>query len=128
MNLARRAVLGLTIDASTLWNAMPWSWLIDWYSNMGDFFEANRNIVPVQPGNVTIMSQTSTISNVTPASSYPFLTGGTMNLEYISKDRDVFSGATLNAGLTMLDARQTSILAALGITRLRSSGAFPGRR
>lgn len=128
MNLARRAVLGLTIDASTLWNAMPWSWLIDWYSNMGDFFEANRNIVPVQPGNVTIMSQTSTISNVTPASSYPFLTGGTMNLEYISKDRDVFSGATLNAGLTMLDARQTSILAALGITRLRGSGAFPGRR
>lgn len=44
--MARKALLGLTIDKSTLWEALPWSWLIDWCSNIGDYFQANRNIIP----------------------------------------------------------------------------------
>lgn len=42
---AYRHLLGLTLDPSLAWELAPWSWLIDWFSNIGDFIEnrwANR--------------------------------------------------------------------------------------
>lgn len=29
--------LGLNLNPSTIWNAIPWSWLVDWFVNAGDF-------------------------------------------------------------------------------------------
>jgi len=29
-------VLGLDLDLEVLWNAAPWSWAVDWFSNTGD--------------------------------------------------------------------------------------------
>jgi hypothetical protein len=31
-----RAILGLNLNPELLWNAMPWSWAIDWFTNCGD--------------------------------------------------------------------------------------------
>jgi len=56
--LVTRALLGLTVDFSTLWEPMPWSWLIDWCSNVGDFFKANRNIIPAQLADVSVIRHT----------------------------------------------------------------------
>jgi hypothetical protein len=58
--LARRAVLGLTVDASTVWELIPWSWLVDWCTNFGDFLSANRNIIPAVLSGVHIMRHTRT--------------------------------------------------------------------
>ena len=41
-----RAMLGLTLDASTAWELIPFSWLADYCSNIGKYFQVNRNIVP----------------------------------------------------------------------------------
>jgi hypothetical protein len=30
------ALLGLGLDPESVWNAAPWTWAIDWFSNMGD--------------------------------------------------------------------------------------------
>ena len=44
--MASRAVLGVTLDFATLWEAMPWSWLIDYCTNAGALISRIRNIVP----------------------------------------------------------------------------------
>jgi len=36
---AFRYFIGLNLDGSTLWEATPWTWLIDWFTNVGDFVE-----------------------------------------------------------------------------------------
>lgn len=58
--LARRAVQGLTIDVSTMWEIMPWSWMVDWFSNISEFLVARRNIVPAVLSGVYPMRHTKT--------------------------------------------------------------------
>lgn len=58
--LARRALLGLTVDPSTAWELMPWSWLVDWFSNISEVLIAKRNIVPAVLSGVYPMRHTKT--------------------------------------------------------------------
>lgn len=40
MTVRRHMILhGLRINPSHIWQAIPWSWLIDWFSNLGDLIE-----------------------------------------------------------------------------------------
>jgi len=34
--LQAKKLLGLTLTPDTVWNLMPWSWALDWFSNTGD--------------------------------------------------------------------------------------------
>jgi len=43
-------------DYSTLWNLLPWSWFIDYFSNIGDVLEANRGGIEWTYDNVNIMA------------------------------------------------------------------------
>lgn len=43
--MATAITFGATLDGTTLWNAMPWSWLLDWFTNLGDLIEAKRNTI-----------------------------------------------------------------------------------
>jgi hypothetical protein len=42
-------ILGLTWNnfASNVWEAMPWSWLIDWFTNLGDLISLSNNQIGV---------------------------------------------------------------------------------
>jgi len=35
----RNILKGVQLDYNTFWNIVPWTWLIDWVSNVGDFVE-----------------------------------------------------------------------------------------
>jgi hypothetical protein len=62
----RRSLLGITIDASTVWELIPFSWLIDWGFNIGAFLKANRNIIPAQLSYVTITEHSVHRANFKP--------------------------------------------------------------
>lgn len=52
------ALLGIAptvIDASTIWELIPFSWLADWCTNAGDYLAAHRNIVGAHPEEILIM-------------------------------------------------------------------------
>jgi len=50
-------LLGLShVSASTLWNALPWSWLSDYLVNVGDFLEAGSGAIRFQLRDFNIMS------------------------------------------------------------------------
>lgn len=62
--MAVRAALGLTIDLSTLWEIMPWSWLADWCGNLGEYLQAHRNIIPATLMGVFPMRRMETLMTV----------------------------------------------------------------
>jgi len=51
--LARRTVHGWSLDsnaiASVIWEAVPWSWFSDYFSNVGTFLRASNNSVGATP-------------------------------------------------------------------------------
>lgn len=116
-DLARRAVLGLTLDQSTLWEAMPWSWLIDWCSNVGDFFKSQRNIIPATLSDLSVMRHTRT------QYSLPAWSSGDATISSINAIRENKTRATSfvapTAHIPFLNGSQMGILASLAVTRSR---------
>lgn len=41
---AFRIAFGFNLSAATIWNAIPWTWLVDWFTNFGDILEARRGM------------------------------------------------------------------------------------
>lgn len=112
---ARRAVYGLTVDLSTLWEITPWSWLADWFGNVSEFLRAQRNIIPAAVSGVHPMKHWRTES---------VFDGGPINQGTISGGKviretktRVSSFVAPIAQLPVFDARQLSILAALGASQ-----------
>lgn len=108
--LALRGALGLTVDYSTLWEVLPWSWLVDWCSNVGQFMATTRNIIPATLSGVHIMRETYS----------EFTTNGGLNspirVVLHTKSR-VPSFVAPVAHFPFLSAGQMSILGSLAVTR-----------
>lgn len=58
--LARRLAFGQDFSPALLWELMPWSWLIDWFSNVGDLMSLSRNTIPVGFSGSCLMKHTVT--------------------------------------------------------------------
>lgn len=123
-----RLLYGLTLNAEVAWNLIPWSWLADWFGNIGD------NIASLDNGwadNLTakyayVMAHDSIVTHHT--ATAVFSGGGSMScdttVEYHSKSRVVASPYGFDVSFDSLNGRRLAILAALGITRLRSPAFF----
>jgi hypothetical protein len=113
---AFKAVFGLTVDPSTVWNALPWSWLVDWFSNLGSVLSARRNLVGFVPGQCYAMTTTQK------ESTYRFegvsdLTHTPAYFSEITKERSGTAPFSITANVPFLSGRQLGILASLAITR-----------
>lgn len=56
--LASQLANGLQISPDTLWQAMPWTWLFDWFSNMSDFIKLSYNTIGASSGRYCVMDHT----------------------------------------------------------------------
>lgn len=110
--LAWDATFGFTLDKSTLWEALPWSWMVDWFSDVGDMLSATRNIIPITHTIPVLMDtvSTRTFSTVKYQEMSPWTS------ELVSKKRTRVT-PTVQARLPILTGVQWSILGSLGITR-----------
>lgn len=117
---------GLSLTPALLWELMPWSWMIDWVSNVGD-----------------VISNASTLAEYNLATSYAYVMAHQRKVYNISVYRPIGHGAMRTISWTYpverkhrveasspfgfdvqwdgLSLRQLSILAALGISRLPNS-------
>jgi hypothetical protein len=118
-NLARRAVLGMTVDFATAWNMFPWTWCVDWFSSIGNHLIGTRNIVGAHHGPIRIMETSTTQGSygkiTSPGTKYSDEMSALKFSTVIKKRRAVTN--TLSAHLPYLSARQLSILGAIGVTR-----------
>jgi len=114
--LAQRAVLGLTVDSSTLWELIPWSWLIDWGTNIGQYFTAHRNIIPATLSDVAIMRHTRTVAEWGGKAQDDWSCTG---IRYTRENKTrATSFVAPTAHIPFLSGEQMGIVASLAVTRL----------
>jgi len=53
--LSARQVLGLNTNPASVWDFIPWSWLIDYFGNVGDFMQANVGLTQIAVTRMCIM-------------------------------------------------------------------------
>jgi hypothetical protein len=54
-SLSRNQVLGLRFNPADFWEAIPWSWLIDYFMNIGDMLESSRAQVGLRITRINVM-------------------------------------------------------------------------
>ncbi|UJQ85029.1 MAG: putative maturation protein [Alehxovirus nemorisadaptatum] len=111
-------VYGFTLTPKQIWDSFPWSWLIDWVLNVGDYLDTYNNILSLSPSTPCVMTWIRTTESWTRTDGNLWATGayGTRLLE--SKAR-ILQGATLTASIPFLGPGQLATLGALAIQRSR---------
>lgn len=116
--LARKAVLGLTVDGSTAWELLPWSWLIDYGFSIGSYMAAHRNIVPAYCTQLYVCRHTTMVRSVGESVDDNVRCPSWKTYsEY--KTRTPVSFTTPAAHLPFLSGSQMSIIASLGVLKMR---------
>jgi len=115
LKLAKRAHYGLNLKPSLLWDAIPWSWLIDYFTNIGDFIEASQGAINFEIKDYAMMEETRTVcacAYIAAPSDSEF--GGGLFNTYTTKQRWK-PALTLNTKYAKpaLSAYQSSILGSL---------------
>lgn len=104
-------LLGLEVDPSFVWEAMPWSWLIDWFTNVGDVISnLHTEVADRQVSEYAyIMGKTTRLYTTAGTDG---IVSGAMGRNFFTKRRQIVSPYGLSAGAN-LSLRQSAILAAL---------------
>lgn len=106
---------GLEVTPQVVWNLIPWSWLIDWFTNLGDLIDNIKTEVADQ--------QLAKYAYITSKCDRSYTFAGTDGYNSAAITRSFESmrrcyvhpfGLSATSQLTL---RQASILAALGISR-----------
>lgn len=129
---ARRATLDISskyrqdVDIAAVWEAIPFSWLADYFANIGDILKSGRNQMPVYPTQACVMTELHSTCDYTNVWASNSLTGKPGHHDYWSKSRYVNASPTpsFSACLPFLNGGQLSILGSLAVVLL--TGGKPG--
>jgi hypothetical protein len=117
----RAHLLGLHLShiLENVWEALPWTWLIDYFTNIGDVIQAGNHYIATPAGG-TVMTRSTTMYT---HREYTFSSGRCRltpaSLRYEQKRREVIGSPVLSAQLPNLTTGQLSILGSLAILRAR---------
>lgn len=124
MKLTKRTMLGLNSHGAleAAWELLPWSWFIDWFSNVGTMLQASNNSIPLTWGRVCFMMETTSVAYIeTGPADRPAWVDlvGRLELKGHRKDRvPVYPVIPVPLPyLPILDDGKLSILAALAALR-----------
>lgn len=115
---AIRIVYGLELSPSNIWEAIPWSWLVDWFTNIGTYYSTFNGVVPCVSSTPCVMERKTTVRQFFPINFPSGITGGDAVATYQTKTRHLVSPG-ITASLPFLTGRQLSILGSLAILRFR---------
>lgn len=123
INTARRYmdIFGVRVNPSNLYQAVPWSWALDWVSNAGEYIHRYSDEFEDNIAAEYTFTMSHTIKERVYTSVYPFHSG-TLTIEYRllreSKQR-VKGSSPMGVSLSWenMNSRQWAIVGALGISR-----------
>lgn len=117
---AKKAILGYSLDPATLYELMPWSWLVDYFSNLGTIVKGAKNLFDFTHSAVRIMDHHRTYSSSsnhdTTGSGANIITCTPMFCIHESKTRRIAT-PSLIAQDAILTESQLSILGSLTVLR-----------
>jgi hypothetical protein len=113
----RAKLAGLELTPKLVWELLPWTWIIDWFSNIDDIL--SNLVVEVADNQVSIYAYAmkETLRTYTWWATDGFGTG-TVSRRFHTKIRDKISPFGLATYNTTLSDKQTAILAALSVQKL----------
>jgi hypothetical protein len=119
-------LLGTTLDPELLWNLAPWSWAVDWFANIGDVIHNvsafGRNGLVLRYGYLMEHSIVEDIyAHIGPSGLYGKDDLKAPEVSLITETKKRVAATPYGFGLNWngLSSFQTSVLAALGISRVR---------
>jgi hypothetical protein len=111
-------ILGLRLDPEVLWNLAPWSWAVDWFTNTGDLLHnislLGKDGLVMQYGYA--MSEQILENSVSARDPVEKFTCKNYQVNKICR-RVQANPYGFSVDLVALSARQTAIIAALGLSR-----------
>jgi len=119
-NNAMRQVFDLeALDAETLWQIVPFSWLVDYFTDISSFLIADGGRAYCKPSEICIMQRDITTVRGGPTGTNPYasLSGGTVNKRHETKERWVIppdESMTVPMSRFLSDSEASIILALLG--------------
>jgi hypothetical protein len=125
MNATKRllTLYGANVNPTILWKITPWSWLVDWFSNVGAQIQRAQDLATDATVSKYMYLMHHYVYEEVLKTSLPLKTGGTLNLEF-KKSGDIKrrQGADSSFGFNLssgdLSWKQLAILSALGISRV----------
>lgn len=132
-------LLGLRLTPELLWNLAPWSWLTDWYANIGDILGNASNFMSdglvMKYGYLmrhTVATRYLTYKVAGNSSYTPQFYGTSWTTRYRTERKERVQATPYGFGITpsSLSGYQTGILASLGSTYVPEQGGSsrPPRR
>jgi hypothetical protein len=118
---AMQLTTGMDFSLSNVYSAMPWSWLIDWFTNVGDIVDSYRNTIPVKHDGSCIMLHVVTRYKTWVQTGGSGQIGASVNKSPLreSKLRRVMGSVAPVAeyNLSFLNDKQLSILGSLAVIK-----------
>lgn len=124
-HLAWTSTLGLDITASTLWEMTPWSWMVDWFSDLGDILMSQRNTIPAKFTSGVIVIRRRMERNWTSLQPHLWESGSRQENESIVR-KLITPTIIPTFEFPFLDARRLSILGSLSVLKASAWGKRSG--
>lgn len=105
----------------TIWKALPWTWMIDWFADISSSLQASYNIIYYKPTNLCIMRHSKNEWFYQPYYVGAKLYCTEAHVVHEEKRRIIsfFPNAALTLKLPFLDNFKLSILGSLTVLRIR---------
>jgi hypothetical protein len=117
----RRIVSGLTPDGllKGAWDVIPWTWLTDWFVDVGSYMGAHSNFVPATASHCCVMRKTETATYIKPLpSTSAWVSFEPCSCYVTTKERNVVS-APFAVSIPFVGIRRLSILSSLFVQRFK---------
>lgn len=118
---ALRLALGADLSFENVWNALPWSWLVDYFTDLSDIINIRSNRFGIGYDSTCLMTHVKAIRVVHPKPDpQGYRKAGPSAGLHETKKREVLSLSNLpSSGLSLLSGRQLGNLAALSVAKIR---------
>jgi hypothetical protein len=106
---------------SVIWNAMPWSWLVDWVADVGSLMETYSNQLGVTLSSVNHMKHTTKevyLSQHPDSGNYPPMEPGHVLIDTKWRSSSLPSIFDSVRGLDVLTPSKLATLGSLAVTKL----------
>lgn len=117
-------LLGLELTPSTVWNLAPWSWAVDWVSNLGDVInnisDWSSDGLVMRYGYImehTLQTVTYSLDGPTRFKPYGSVFASSLTFTLETKRRQPASPFGFGVSFNSLTSRQKAIVVALGLSR-----------